>query len=87
MTANTIVIIGALRKNLALLVLSANENTDCKGFVIIFGNYSINVPNDDKVEFWELLDEIEEENEFGVTFHVDDYDDLCLTTDQFVDED
>lgn len=67
------------------LIDEANNNTWSIGFCIVIGHISINVGPDDREDFWDDLSDIEKE--YNVTFFVNDYDDLCMTTDQYEGED
>jgi hypothetical protein len=82
---NTKAIISDLRSQIDRIIKDANNNADCKGFAIVFGNFSINIPEQDRDGFWEEMDTIGEEH--SLYFMVNDYNDLCLTTDQYEAED
>ncbi len=84
MKTNTKNILSDIKTNISALITDANNNSDCKGFTIVFGNYSINIPPEDQEDFWYDLEEIQDNS--NVYFLVNDYNDLCLTTEEYQDE-
>ena len=84
METNTKNILADIKTNISGLIKEANNNLDCKGFIIVFGNYSINIPGEDQNNFWEDIQDLEDDN--NVSFSVNDYNDLCLTTEEYQDE-
>lgn len=85
MKRNTINILKDIKSQIQELINDANNNMDCKGYTIVFGNYSINIPPVDQEEFWEELEEIQQE--YNVWFEVSDYNDLVMTTEEYENED
>ena len=73
--------------NLPVVIESANNNTDCLGFGILMGNYSINtmdIRNGEEIAaetFYFEWDEIE--HKYGIMMAVSQYDDLIIFTDQY----
>jgi hypothetical protein len=82
---NTKAIISDLQSQIDRIIEDANNNADCKGWAIVFGNYSINIPPQDQEGFWEVLEELQSEK--NVFFSVNDYNDLVIETDQYEAED
>jgi hypothetical protein len=82
---NTKAIVGDIRRNIGAIIKDANSNTYCKGYGIIFGNFSINIPPADQEQFWEELEEIQQEH--NIYFSVNDYNDLVVETEERESED
>lgn len=84
MLPNTIAILNDIKNQMPDLINAANDNADCKGYGIIFGNYSINIPFEDQEEFFEELEDIQQEH--NVYFSVSDYNDLVMETEEYESE-
>ena len=81
MLPNTILIVSDIKTQISNLINDANNNQDCKGYCIVFGNYSINVPGEDQEDFWNELEEIQDQ--YNVYFSVSDYNDLVMETEEY----
>jgi len=71
----------SIKNNIEKIIERANENQDIKGYDIVFGNYSINVSPDKRDDFWNDLDDIQQD--YNVSFSVTDYDDLAIYTSEY----
>jgi hypothetical protein len=84
MKHNTKNILSDIKNQINQLIKDANNNLDCPGYAIVFGNFSINIPPVDQEDFWEELEEIQQKH--NVWFEVSDYNDLVMTTEEYNSE-